>query len=142
MTETKDKIFVDTNILVYAYDKDSGKKYEKAKKIITDCFNKKIELYISNQILAEFVSVTSKKIKNPLPEKEIKEIINEINKFNGWKKINYSNDTIQKIFDEKGKNIWGRLIAATMKENFIFKIYTENTKDFLEHDLITAVNPL
>ena len=38
-------------------------------------------------------------------------------------------------------NYWDAFIAATMIENKIFNIYTENTKDFLKIDGIKARNP-
>ena len=137
-----EKIFIDTNILVYAYDKDSGKKHAKAKEIILKCLNGEINLYVSNQVLCEFVNVAFNKLSTSLPENELKEIIFEINKVDNWKKINYSNKTLESVFSEKGSHFWDKLIAATMKENNVFTIYTENTKDFKEMFGIKAVNPL
>lgn len=137
-----EKIFIDTNILVYAFDSNSGKKQLRAKQIMQQCFSGEIEAYVSNQILAELTNVLINKITNPLPEDEVKGIISEINGINNWKKINYSNKTLENIFQEKGKHFWDRVIAATMKEHAIFTIYTENISDFKEMNGINALNPL
>ncbi len=136
------KIFVDTNILVYAYDIDSGQKHLKAKKVIQSCIGGKTELFVSNQVLAEFAFVTLNKIKNPVAQEEVNGIIKEINVLKSWRKINYSAKTVENIFLEKGRHFWDKLIAATMKENGVFTIFTENTADFKEMNGITAINPL
>ena len=142
MNGEEEKIFLDTNILVYAYQIDAGEKHEKAKKIVAECFEGKKEYCISNQILAEFIFVTKYKKSLPVEESKIKETINEINKINSWKKMNYSNKTVQKALNENGKSFWDNLIAATMKENNVYTIYTENIKDFSKISEIKAINPL
>lgn len=137
-----EKAFVDTNILVYAYDKDAGKKHLISKKIIEECITGARELYLSNQILAEFANVAANKLPNPPAKEEINSIIVKINKISNWKKINYSTKTVESALQENGKDFWDKLIAATMKENNVFTIYTENTKDFKEMLGINAINPL
>lgn len=139
---TVEKIFIDTNILVYAYDNSAGKKHLKAKEIVASCFSGKKEFFISNQVLAEFCRVVLWKIGNPISEDEVQSIIFKINNFDWWKKINYSNKTIENVFFEKGIDFWDKLIVSTMKENGVFKIYTENVSDFKEMIGIQAVNPL
>jgi len=80
---TGEPAFLDTNIIVYAYDKNEPKKQLKCLKIVERCFKGEKELYISNQILAELSFVLLNKIENPLPEKEVREIIEEFNISNG-----------------------------------------------------------
>ncbi|MBI2598136.1 MAG: PIN domain-containing protein [Candidatus Diapherotrites archaeon] len=136
-----EKAFIDTNILVYAYDKDAGKKQLKAKKIVEECIRGNRELYLSNQILAEFINVALNKLSKPPAIEEITNIIVKLNKIDSWKKINYSNKTVESALHENGNYFWDKLIAATMKENNVFTIYTENTKDFKEMAGIQAINP-
>ena len=45
-----------------------------------------------------------------------------------------------KICEENSMHYWDSLLAATMKQNGIFSIYTENTKDF-KPKWLNAVNP-
>ncbi len=135
-------VFLDTNILIYAYDLLEGKKHLKAKKIVSECFEGKSKYFISNQIIAEFIFVTRNKKSKPLDESKLNEIIYEINKIETWKKINYTNRTVEKALLENGNHFWDNLIAATMKENNVFTIYTENTKDFEKIEGIKAINPL
>ncbi|MEK7539736.1 MAG: PIN domain-containing protein [Patescibacteria group bacterium] len=142
MDGNKGNIFIDTNILVYAYQADEKEKHKIAKKLVEECFEGKKEYFISNQILAEFIFVTKYKKSVPAEESKIKEIVEEINKINSWKKLNYSNKTVEKALKENGKSFWDNLISATMKENNVYTIYTENVKDFSKIDGIKPVNPL
>lgn len=59
------KKFLDTNILVYAYDISAGAKSEAAKKIVLDLWDSGLGV-ISTQVLHEFFVIITKKIPNPL----------------------------------------------------------------------------
>ncbi|KAF0154963.1 MAG: hypothetical protein FD159_2367 [Syntrophaceae bacterium] len=64
----EDKVFLDTNILIYAYDVSSGSKHDVARNIVADLWNFRTgilsiqvlqELYINGQIIDGVM------IKNP-----------------------------------------------------------------------------
>jgi predicted nucleic acid-binding protein len=69
-----DKIFVDTNILVYAYDLDAGAKYETANKIVAELWETQSSI-ISTQVLQEFYITLTKKIPQPLERNTVRGII-------------------------------------------------------------------
>jgi predicted nucleic acid-binding protein len=133
--------FLDTNILVYAWEKEESKRKEISKKILEKCYKNEIVLAISNQNIAEFSCVAIKKIKiNP---EIVKKVIDNISKFNGFMKLKYEPITIKSAIDlsnEYKMSFWDSLIAATMIENEILNIYTENSKDFKIPQL-NVVNP-
>ena len=53
-------VFIDTNVLVYAFDADAGSKYDTAQAILKDCWNSQSGS-VSTQVLQEFyVTVTRK----------------------------------------------------------------------------------
>lgn len=139
----QDEIFlIDTNIIVYAYEKEDSLRKKKALEILEKCYKNEIILAVSNQNLAEFSVVSLKKLK--LDPKTIKEIVKDISNFQGFKKISYKRKTILSAIDmseEYKMSFWDSLIAATMLENKIYNLYTENLKDFKVHS-ITSVNPL
>lgn len=141
MTDTEDLFLVDSNILIYAYDKEYIAKKRNAEGLINRCFDAEIMLAVSNQNLAEFVHVTTKKAKLNLEQSKV--IVNDIIDSVGFIKINYSAKTIIAAIDianEFKMSFWDSLLAATMRENGIFSIYTENAKDF-KMPWIKAVNP-
>jgi predicted nucleic acid-binding protein len=72
-----DKTFVDTNILVYAYDNTAGQKYEIANSIVSDLWTSALGV-LSTQVLQEFfVSVTTK-IPRPMDAKTAKQIVTDL----------------------------------------------------------------
>jgi len=73
----EDRVFIDTNILIYAHDISSGIKHQRAQQIIMDLWESGLGL-LSIQVLQEFfVSVTSK-IPAPLDIENAKKILEDL----------------------------------------------------------------
>lgn len=120
---------IDTNIIAYAYDISEPIKRKKCLNLLEEVFDGKIDVFISNQVLAELFHTITKNFKKPYGNKEAKIIVSLFIKSRNWKKINYNNNTVEKAMElsEKFKiSFWDALISATMIENNIFTIYTEN----------------
>lgn len=134
--------FLDTNILVYAYDETAGNKHTIAKQLVLECMRGKTVFFVSNQILGETVNTIRNRLPSILPS-EIEELMEEIISIPSWIKVNYTEQTVQKAVVQLklGDDFWDAVIAQTMIENGITKIYTENTKDFSKIKGIKAVNP-
>mgnify|MGYP001605305654 CR=1 FL=1 len=142
MTESKGLFLIDSNILVYAYEKEESSKKNKAKSLLDECLLGAKEFALSAQNLSEFVSVAIKKGKLNLDE--ARNFADKIAQFQGFKKINYKAETVPLALDimqQFKTSFWDSLLAATMRENGIFNIYTENVNDF-KMPWIKAVNPL
>ncbi len=134
---------IDTNILVYAYDESEGKRHEICKRLIDDCWSLKKKYSIAIQNLSEFYVVITKKIEKPVPMEMAKEIIGDIIEFQNWIVLNYDMHTILSAIEINMKykvHYWDALIAATMRENNIFCVYTENG-DFKSISWLKAINP-
>ena len=77
MNYTKGKFFVDTNLLVYAYDSSAGKKWRTSLEVLSSLWIHRTGV-ISTQVIQElFVSVTQK-VKNPIPPEAAKEIVSDL----------------------------------------------------------------
>ncbi len=139
-------IFIDTNILVYAYDEAiDDNKNKKCFNLIQECLLSKKRVVISNQIISEFINVVTKKISNPMSIQRTQKIVKWINAYGGYTKLNYNISTIEKALEfvnVYNAPYWDALIAATMLENGITTIYTENEKDFNRIKEIKVINPL
>jgi len=70
----KDKIFLDTNIIVYAHDRSSGDKHADAREIMDYLWENRKGV-ISVQVLQEFFVCVTKKIFKPLPIKNARDIL-------------------------------------------------------------------
>jgi predicted nucleic acid-binding protein len=62
-----DKVFIDSNVLIYAHDMDAGLKHEKAKRILQDFWGTRTGV-LSTQVLQEFYVNVTRKIATPLPK--------------------------------------------------------------------------
>lgn len=126
--------FVDTNIFVYAFDLDSPTKLARAQRIIEALFAGKHQT--SAQVLGEFSRVMTEK------KHVSKEVVSEF--LQGMPKAvpHYTTKTICKAIDLQKHQLsfWDAVIAATMLENNIHEIYTEDER-FNKVPGIKAINP-
>jgi len=132
-------IAIDTNILVYAFDTAYHEKRLTCQSLVKGIFGGLRIGVITNQILAEFVSVVTKKIEKPISTDQARAIIESILISENWKVINYNGEIIIKTL-EHGKFNWDILIAETLKSNGIKEIITEDIKGFKELGL-EPLNP-
>ncbi len=69
--------FIDTNILVYAYDSSAGQKHARAAKLMEDCWENENGC-ISMQVLQEFYVTVTQKIPAPLDHQAARQIIADL----------------------------------------------------------------
>jgi predicted nucleic acid-binding protein len=133
---------IDTNILVHAYNKDSPHRL-KAKSIVLDLIKGKY--VISTQNILEFYSAITKRVSNPLTPLEARNKALNLYKSNA-KKITPNLNAIKTGLELasqhnlKGGGIFDAILAATMIENKIQVIVTENETDFSKYP-IKVENP-
>ena len=71
------KTFVDTNILIYAYDSSAGEKHKTAATIVNDLWETGLGI-LSTQVLQEFFVNVTAKIPKPLNEGVAKGIVSDL----------------------------------------------------------------
>ena len=74
----------------------------------------------------------TERVENPIPKEVAKKFVDLVVEFEGWRVINFDGRTVSsaiRISIECGIPYWDALIAATMEENGIRCIYTED-EDF------------
>lgn len=69
--------FVDTNVLVYAYDKAAGVKHEQAESILQSLWESRNGC-LSIQVLQEFYVTTTRKITQPLSTAQASQIVADL----------------------------------------------------------------
>jgi predicted nucleic acid-binding protein len=72
-----DKVFFDTNVLVYAYDRSHSIKQKQAQSLLLNAIQSR-QAVISAQVLGEFFVVVTRKISQPLTSDEAAEVVNEL----------------------------------------------------------------
>ncbi len=139
-----DFVLVDSNIIVYAYDKDDLVKHAKAKEIMNLAWDKKKTLVFSIQNISEFFSVITTKIKNPVEINIVFNIIKDISNFPNFIIFTFTIDDVLKAinFVDKFKiNYWDALIASVMQKNNIDTIITEDEDAFKKIPWLEIINP-
>ena len=137
-----DDCLVDSNILIYAFDKDDKRKNQKAAKLLQEVMLSE-KGFLSAQNLAEFHINATSKISRPISKEDSQEIIAELSL--NFHILKYNEKTIFNAINMENLykvHFWDALIAATMQENNLKTIYTENTNDFKKIPWVAAINPL
>lgn len=134
---------VDTNILCYSLDSGEPEKQAMASTLLSRCWNSEIDLAVSVQNLAEFSVVMTEKAKNPVPDEIISRFIRNIHSFERWVVISYGPETIMDAVSLRrtySLHFRDSLLVATMKENGIDTIYSEDSH-FQKIPFLTVINP-
>lgn len=131
-----DKIFIDTNVLVYFISAEENRKV-KAKEVI---FSGK-DVYISSQVMSEFISVCFS--KSLLEPEDISALVDNFLESLRFSSVDES--TIKKslrIKKDFNYSYWDSLIIASALENNCSVLYTEDMQDgqIIDNEL-TIVNP-
>jgi len=136
--------FLDTNVLVYAFDSSEGEKHAHAKKLLEKILLGERRAAISNQVLAEFFSAVTKKIEKPVSAEIAQEIVDALTASKHFTKLNYVAKTVSNAATLSRKYaipFWDALIAQTALENGVFAVVTENDKHFRKIPGIKVINP-
>jgi Predicted nucleic-acid-binding protein, contains PIN domain len=121
----EDKVFLDTNILVYAYDVSSGSKHDVAGNIVTDLWNHRTGV-LSIQVLQEFFISVTKKIPKPLDVKTTRDIVRD---FLLWEAVENDGELMLAAMDVQMKYqyaFWDSLIIAAAVKSGVSMLLTED----------------
>lgn len=135
-----DKYFIDSNIVVYAYDHHEPQKREKARQILKRGMMEE-NIVLSPQVLGEFYVVVTKKIRNPISPGAALGIIEVLSVFSAVE--------IDALLVIKGINIqmkykvsyWDSLILAAAERAECNILLTEDMKDGEVFNNVTVTNP-
>jgi predicted nucleic acid-binding protein len=141
MSFMSDRIFVDTNILVYAHDLSAGDSHAKASAVIASLWEAETGV-ISTQVLQEFYVTVTRKIRNPLKPDEAREIIRN---YLAWPVQSNDPETTIRASEIEEKNslsFWDALIVAAALRLQAQKIITEDLNHGQIIEGILVENPL
>jgi predicted nucleic acid-binding protein len=121
-----DKVFVDTNILVYAHDLDAGNKHDQAAEIVSQVWESRNGV-LSTQVLQEFYVTLTRKVSSTLSKLEAR---NLVQKYSHWHLVLNDPSIIKQASEiEENNNIsfWDALIVSAA--------YSQNVPTILTEDL-------
>jgi predicted nucleic acid-binding protein len=135
-----DREFVDTNILVYAYDRASGAKHERARKLVDQLWESGNGT-VSTQVLQEFVVYLRRKVAHPLNTQETRRVLQD---FLGWNIfVNTAQSILQALeIEERYKiSFWDALIVQAAEGTGAEILYTEDLSHGQIYGGVRVVNP-
>jgi len=135
-----DKVFLDTNLLLYGYDAGSPVKHAVAVRLLKDLW-KSGNGILSTQVLQEFFVNVTKKIPKPLSVTVGRGIVEDFLK---WKIVAIEGRTILRAIDlhEKHKYaFWDSLVIQSAIEGGAKWLLSEDLKDGQRIGDLTIRNP-
>lgn len=120
-----DRVFVDTNILIYAHDLDSGNKNKKASRLLHGLWENHTGA-LSTQVLQEFYVNITRKIPSPLSKSTARGIISN---YMAWHVELNNPQTLlhaSEIEERYQLSFWDSLIIAAAYQSGADKILTED----------------
>ena len=116
--------FVDTNILIYAYDVDAGAKHQVAKDVLRELWSQRSGV-LSMQVLQEFYVNVTRKIASPL-SKDVARLV--VNSYSVWciETTPAEITTAFRIEDESRIGFWDALIVASAAKCGALRILSED----------------
>ena len=131
------KHLVDTNLLVYAYDRSEPEKQTKAVEILDELVKNGTGI-LSPQVLSEFYAVVTRKLAAPLtPQEGYTSVSNYIR---SWNMVDLTSlvvlEAVRGVRDHR-LSYWDSLIWATAKMNQIPSVLSE---DFSHDSVLEGVH--
>ncbi len=136
----EDKTFIDTNIIIYAYDVTAGKKREVAGNIIAELWNSGHGV-ISTQVLQEFFVNVVQKIPKPMEKQQAKKIVRDFLK---WHVVVNTGDSIIEAIDicmKSRYSFWDSMIIQAAITGGAAVLVSEDFQDGQRINGVTIRNP-
>ncbi len=121
----KGKVFIDTNIFIYAHDLDAGRKHDVAKNLLESAWQEENGA-ISTQVLQEFYVNVTRKIPNPLSAVQARSIIEP---YRAWHlEINDFESIVMasELAERHRLSFWDAMIVVAACRAKALKIVTED----------------
>ena len=137
----KDRVFVDTNILIYAHDRDAREKHAAAAKVIKELWNSRTGV-LSTQVLQEFYVNVTRKIPTPLPRAVARHLVQQ---YSAWPVVEIDVAMIGKASEIEERytiSFWDALIVAAAQHASAETLLSEDRNACKDFDGVRIENPL
>lgn len=133
--------FVDTNILVYAYDVDAGDKHQKARSLVEDLWRHRSGS-TSAQVLQELYVVTTRKLDRLLAKGEARAVVAS---YEAWPVHRPTVDDIiaaSELEERYQIHFWDAMVVTSALRLGASTLLSEDLQDGQHFDDLVVVNPL
>ena len=136
-----DRVFVDTNILVYAHDVSAGQKHDRAEAIVAELWQNQRGI-ISTQVLQELCFNLRRKTARPMPVSEVKRVVEDFMK---WEVVVNTPKSVIEALDIEARykvSFWDALILHAAETSGAEILYSEDFAAGQTYGTVRVVNPL
>jgi predicted nucleic acid-binding protein len=136
-----EKYFIDTNILIYAYDRTAGMKRDRAHQLIEHLWQTG-EGVLSTQVLQEFCVNLRHKLPHPLSMDEVRLLLHD---YLSWEVVINTPDSVLQALDVEERykiSFWDALILQAAESAGASVLYSEDLAVGQGYGHIRVVNPL
>lgn len=136
-----DKTFVDSNILLYAYDVSAGARHERAIESLDQLWLNDSGS-VSLQVLQEFYVNATRKLKVPLAKARARDIVQ---RFAEWDPVRPDLEMVvdaTRLAERRKLSFWDALIVLSAREARATILYSEDFAAGTTIEGVRVVNPL
>ncbi|MCY4028115.1 MAG: PIN domain-containing protein [Acidobacteria bacterium] len=134
------KAFVDTNVLVYAYDRAAGWKGDRARGLVEELWSEGSGI-LSTQVLQEFYVNIRRKIRPPLPQQEARALVAD---YLAWDPVVNDGTAVLDAVDVSERyrlSFWDALIVVAATRGGASVIYSEDLSHHQKLGTVQVLNP-
>ena len=138
--DSKVEYFLDTNILVYAYDSSAGQKHAQAAQLVQECWENENGC-LSLQVLQEFYVTVTQKIKQQLDHPTARQIVADLAQ---WRLHSpKAGDLLQAIDLQQLHQLsfWDALVIQSALCLGCNRLYSEDLSHGQAYGFVQVVNP-
>jgi predicted nucleic acid-binding protein len=134
------RVFVDTNVLVYAHDVSTGDRHEKARSLVETLWHERTGA-LSTQVLQELYVSLRRKAGRPMTSAQAREVVAD---YLRWEVVVNSGESILDAIalEERYQlSFWDALVIGAARECGAETLYSEDLSHGQVYDSIKVVNP-
>ena len=132
--------FIDTSVLVYAYDADAGDKHLKAQRLLRECWEKESGV-ISMQVLQEFYVTVTRRLPKTLPKANAREVVQTYHAWPVYTSTIEDIITASELEDHHKLSFWDALIVTSAQMSGAKSLISEDMQDGRQFGIVKVVNP-
>jgi predicted nucleic acid-binding protein len=134
------KVFLDSNILIYAHDRGAGERHEQAKELVEHLWWNRSGV-ISTQVLQEFCLNVRRKAKRPLSVNETEALVRD---YLTWDVVINDGEAIAgalRLEERYQISFWDSLIVHAANRAGVEKLFSEDLSHGQRYGSVVVVNP-
>ena len=134
------KAFVDTNVLVYAYDRAAGVKRDRARDLLEALWNEGRGV-LSTQVLQEFYVNVRRKTRPPVSQKEARALVAD---YLVWDPVVNDGATVLEAIDVGHRHqlsLWDALVVVAAQGSGASVLYSEDLNHGQRFGSVQVLNP-